>query len=107
MRNILLTFAMVAISYCATAQSASIPFELANDSRQSIHLIIPGREVTEIKAKSTYELNLRKGQKIFFMYQGKQYTLLTVNEKLTDKMLDLNRMMLVKKQQIDYAIVSR
>ena len=98
---------MVALSYAASAQSASIPFELANDSEESVSLVIPGKDLTVVKAKSVCELNLTKGQKIFFQYQGRQYALFTVTSRLNGKMIDLNKMLQARKRQIDYAFVSR
>lgn len=107
MRNILFTLILVAFAYAAQAQSAPIPFQLANGSGESIQLIIPGKSKTTVKARSICEMKLTKGQKIFFLYQGKQYSLLTVTEQLEDQKLDLNSLVTARKQQIDYSTISR
>ncbi len=107
MKNILITLTIVALSFAASGNNSQVPFKLTNKSKDSIEIVIPGFNKATLLPRAVCNLKLTKGQKIFFKYHGKQYTLLTVSGEMEGKRLDVCKIIAVRKKQIDSAYVSR
>ncbi|MGR3809143.1 hypothetical protein [Jiulongibacter sp. NS-SX5] len=61
-----------------------VSFSLLNKSAQSIPLIIPTVMNPNLSPFSKSGVDLAIGQKIYFKYKGKRYTLLTVDRSIAD-----------------------
>lgn len=98
---------MIAISFATFGTTFSVPFELSNKSTDTVEIVIHGVNKATLLPKAVYNLNLKKGQRIFFKYNGTQYTLLTVSEKMEGKKLDICKLIEARKKQIDSTYISR
>ncbi|MEL7146379.1 MAG: hypothetical protein AAFO69_08425, partial [Bacteroidota bacterium] len=64
-------------------------------------LYIPGLPNPSLAPKTIIGADLVKGQRIFFKYQGTQYLLLTVNEKMQNKRVDICQLIKQRIAQIE------
>ena len=94
---------MIAVVFFSTAvQSANtIPVKFRNNSVETINLYIPGLPNPTLAPNTVMGAELVKGQKIFFTYQGTQYLLLTVTEKMENKRVDLDALIQKRIKQIE------
>lgn len=107
MKKIIITLTIVAISIVAYGNNPFISFKLKNRSLDTVELVIPGYSKATLMPKAVCELELSKGQRIFFKYNDRQYTLLTVSKQMNGEILDICRLIENRKKQIDATFISR
>ncbi|MEL6558077.1 MAG: hypothetical protein AAFQ94_07825 [Bacteroidota bacterium] len=107
MKKILITLTIVAMAIAAFGNNPSVSFKVKNKSQDTVEIVIPGYSKATLMPKTVSKLELSKGQKIFFNYHNRQYTLLTVSNQMKGEVLDICQIIESRKQQIDATYISR
>lgn len=103
MKKTLLPMMLVILLSIAASSAYAIPVTFKNDSFNTIDLFVPGFKNSTMKPKTSYGVDLAKGQKVFFTYEGRQYLLFTVSDDMKDKSIKICELIQQRIEQIEGA----
>ncbi len=78
----------------------AVPFTLRNNGLKSIPLKIPGVMNPNLSPLSNSGVDLKEGQKIYFIHKGKKYLLLEVTSELEGKTIVVNEVIKERKKEL-------